>query len=272
MILYLERSFTIVPKDAPLDVEAIGRSPSSVLVTWASPPTPNGIITSYTIYVNYTDGSPVESIQSRSSTTSYDVTNLQPHQLVVVEISASTSAGEGPKSEPVSGRSTEEGKFVLIYVNNFSYVFIGTAIPPPDIEIYVEGTPDVGSSFTLLCSVTIPRGVTTEPQIAWLSPEGNVLTSEGDVTVGDQPIIGNPSRLTTYIIQFSPIMISHAGTYTCLVTLTSPFGTIEVSAARSENVSVQSKSRTVILQYHIVFCDNILCKWQTYSIFLSFTP
>ena len=119
-------------------------------------------------------------------------------------------------------------------------MFTATAIPQPDIEIYVEGTPDLGASFTLLCSVTIPHGITTEPQIAWLSPEGNVLTSEGGVTVGDQPIIGNPSRLTTYVIQFRPLMTSHAGTYTCLVTLTSPFRTIEVSAARSENVSIQS--------------------------------
>ena len=102
--------------------------------------------------------------------------------------------------------------------------------------------PDAGASFSLLCSVTIPRGVTTEPQLAWLSPDGNVLSSEGEVTVGNQPIIGNPSRLTTYIVQFSPLMISHAGTYTCLVTLISPFGTVEVSASRSENVSVQSKS------------------------------
>ena len=102
-----------MPDNAPLDAEAIGRSPSSVLVTWASPPTPNGVITSYTIYVNYTDGSPVEIIQSRSSTTSYVVTNLQPYQLILVEISASTSAGEGPRSVPVSGRSTEEGKIVF---------------------------------------------------------------------------------------------------------------------------------------------------------------
>jgi hypothetical protein len=101
--------------------------------------------------------------------------------------------------------------------------------------------PVAGASFTLLCSVTIPRGITTEPELAWLSPDGNVVSSEGEVTVDNQPIIGNPSRLTTYIIQFSPLITSHAGIYTCLVTLISPFGTIEVSARRSENVSVQSK-------------------------------
>lgn len=102
--------------------------------------------------------------------------------------------------------------------------------------------PVVGTSFTLGCRVTIPSGVTTEPQLAWLSPEGNIMSSNGYITVGNQPVIGNPSRLTTYIIQFNPLVVSHAGTYTCLVNLTSPFGTIEVSTSRPENVSVQCKS------------------------------
>ena len=108
--------FDAAPDDSPLDAEAFGTSSSSVLVTWVPPPTPNGVIISYTLYVNYTDGSPVEIIQSRSSTTSYVVTNLQPYQLIIVEISANTSAGEGPKSEPVSGRSTEEGKIITLPV------------------------------------------------------------------------------------------------------------------------------------------------------------
>ena len=104
-----------VPEDAPLDAQAVGRNPSSVLVTWVQPSTPNGVITSYTIYINYTDGTPTEIIQSRSSTTSYTVSNLQPYQLIIVEISASTSAGEGPKSGSVFGRSTEEGTVVILF-------------------------------------------------------------------------------------------------------------------------------------------------------------
>ena len=111
--------FCTVPEDAPLDVEAIGRSASSVVVTWAPPSTPNGIITSYTIYINHTDGSPVEIMWSGSSTTSYIVTNLQPYQLIIVKISASTLAGEGPKSESASGRSTEEGNIIILRLYPF---------------------------------------------------------------------------------------------------------------------------------------------------------
>ena len=116
--------FDAAPDDAPLDAEAVGTSSSSVLVTWAPPPTPNGVIISYTLYVNYTDGSPVEIIQSRSSKTSYVVTNLQPYQIIIVEISANTSVGEGPKSEPVSGRSTEEGKIIILFVVTKSVLFL----------------------------------------------------------------------------------------------------------------------------------------------------
>ena len=76
---------------------------------WLPPTIPNGIITGYNLYVNYNDRSPITKIQSNSPITSYTVTELQPYQLIRVQISASTVAGEGPKSEPVSGRAREEG-------------------------------------------------------------------------------------------------------------------------------------------------------------------
>lgn len=117
-----------------------------------------------------------------------------------------------------------------------------TDIPPPDISIIREDVPVVGQMFMLLCRVIVADVVATEPQVTWLSPEGNTLSSEEEVTVGTQPVIGNPSKLTTYILQFSPLMTSHAGTYTCQVTLTSPYGTLPVTAERAENVSISSQS------------------------------
>lgn len=97
----------IVPEDAPTIAQVAGNSPSSVLVSWSPPSTPNGIITSYIIYINYNDGSPVVMIQSNSDSTNYTVAGLQPYQLVSIMISASTAAGEGPVSEIVSGRARE---------------------------------------------------------------------------------------------------------------------------------------------------------------------
>ena len=118
---------------------------------------------------------------------------------------------------------------------------IFAAILQPTVNIMMDGTPTAGETFTLLCRVILPDGLATEPQIAWLSPQGNILISEGELTVGNQFVLGNPSRVTTYMVQFSPLLTSHGGTYTCRTTVSSPFGTILQTVTRTQNVSVQSK-------------------------------
>ena len=70
----------------------------------------NGVITNYNVYVNYSDGSPLAVLQAGADASNYTLTNLQPYQLVTVQMSANTTAGEGPRSEPVMGRSREEGE------------------------------------------------------------------------------------------------------------------------------------------------------------------
>lgn len=97
------------PEDAPFNVRIEGNTPSSVLVSWSAPLTPNGIITSYTLYINYTDTSAVEVMRSNSASTSYTVMGLEPYQQVSVRVSASTAAGEGPTSEAAIGRAREQG-------------------------------------------------------------------------------------------------------------------------------------------------------------------
>ncbi len=92
-----------------MNVQVAGSSPSSVLITWIMPSTPNGIITSYSLYVNYSDGSPIAVLRSNASTTNYTIANLQPYQLVTVQVSGRTDAGEGPLSEPAMGRTREYG-------------------------------------------------------------------------------------------------------------------------------------------------------------------
>lgn len=103
-----------VPGDPPANIQVTGSSPSSVLVTWIEPPTPNGIITNYNLYINYSDGSPLVSLRSSATTTNYTLTNLRPYQLVIIQVSASTTVGEGPSSEAAMGRSTEEGLLFTI--------------------------------------------------------------------------------------------------------------------------------------------------------------
>ena len=106
----------------------------------------------------------------------------------------------------------------------------------------MEGDSIAGQTLSLLCSVTLPDGLSTQPKIAWLSPEGNVLVSEGGLTVGNQPVIGNPSRLISYVIQFSRLLTSHGGVYACRAIVSSSFGTIQQSVMMTQNVSVASKT------------------------------
>ena len=195
------------------------------------------------------DESPITVLQSNLSNTNYTLTNLRPYQLVKVQVSASTAAGEGPMSEPAMGRAREEGNFPYIFIRFYSNFSSLADILPPDINIIVDGMPVAGQTLTLLCRVTAPDGLIMEPQITWRSPQGNILSSEGEVTVGNQPVIGNPSRLTTYTIQFSPLLTSHGGTYTCQATVNSPYLTIQQSAAGTWNVSVQSEVVDTSLLY-----------------------
>lgn len=89
--------------------------------------------------------------------------------------------------------------------------------------------------------MVLPEGLTTVPQVAWLSPNGEVLMSEGELTVGNQQAVGNPSRLTTYMAQFSPVLTSHAGVYTCQATVSSAYGTIQQTVTSEHNMTVESK-------------------------------
>lgn len=113
------------PDDAPFNVQVEGNSASSVLVSWNPPPTPNGNIINYTLYINYTDSSPVMVMYTNSDSTSYTVTGLHPYQMVSVRISASTTAGEGPIGDLSFGRARELGtKFICRLINhviNYAY-------------------------------------------------------------------------------------------------------------------------------------------------------
>ena len=113
----------------------------------------------------------------------------------------------------------------------------------------------------------MPDGLETQPQIGWLSPEGETLTSAGGLTVGRQQVAGNPSRLTTYMVQFSPLLTSHGGMYTCQATISSPYGTIQQTEMTTQNVSVQSKLPLIkepLAQFH-----NCLITWSLVTTFNS---
>ena len=124
----------------------------------------------------------------------------------------------------------------------FEQLIIITAdILSPAISTFADGTAVAGQAFTLFCRVVLPEGLATRPLVVWFSPEGEVMVSGGELTVGNQQVVGNPSRLTTYMAQFSPVLTSHGGTYTCQATVSSPYGTIQQSVTAEHNVTVESK-------------------------------
>ena len=69
----------------------------SVLVKWLPPEVPNGIITHYFIYINYTNGTHHKR-QVGAEYSLYLLEELRPHETVGIRVSASTIAGEGPLS------------------------------------------------------------------------------------------------------------------------------------------------------------------------------
>ena len=106
---------------------------------------------------------------------------------------------------------------------------------------FESGTAIAGQAFTLFCRVVLSEDVVRQPEITWLSPQGETLITEDELTVGLQEITGNPSRLTTYMAQFNPVMTSNAGNYICQATVYSPYGTIQRTVTNSHNVTVESE-------------------------------
>ena len=84
---------------------------SPLRVTWTIDP-PDGLVSNYTIYVTRLErGNTVVNFTSTNTQLlQFDIPNLDPHELVEVSVSASNSAGEGPRSPGVRGRTREERK------------------------------------------------------------------------------------------------------------------------------------------------------------------
>ena len=70
---------------------------------------PNGIITHYTLYINYTNGSEISTRTVDSQFTLYLLEGITPYQEVGVSISATTGGKEGPQSDYVYNTTKETG-------------------------------------------------------------------------------------------------------------------------------------------------------------------
>lgn len=100
--------YTAGPEDFPQLISVTNISESALLIKWNPPLVPNGVIIEYNIYITYDNGS-TDAINVNGSHKEYVLDNLSPHQMVYVNMSASTIAGEGPLSGTVYNRTSQAG-------------------------------------------------------------------------------------------------------------------------------------------------------------------
>ena len=68
----------------------------------------NGIITVYTLYVLSENGAVDSEVYFiNANTTMFIISELDPYSLVLIQLSANTSVGEGPLSEVIEIRTAE---------------------------------------------------------------------------------------------------------------------------------------------------------------------
>ena len=108
--------FILEPDDAPTNITLVGVDSTSLLAGWQLPTTPNGIVTHYTLYINYTNGSKIFIKVVESQFSLYLIEGLSPYQLVGVSISATTMGGEGPLSSTVYNTTHETGLLLIYFV------------------------------------------------------------------------------------------------------------------------------------------------------------
>ncbi|XP_072341266.1 phosphatidylinositol phosphatase PTPRQ [Scyliorhinus torazame] len=94
-----------VPDTAPQNITYIFLSPVVVEISFLPPPTPNGIIKFYTLYLTAQNG--VEELSINSTNLTINITGLKANEKYSLKISASTSRGEGIESPPIDILSAE---------------------------------------------------------------------------------------------------------------------------------------------------------------------
>ena len=100
--------FFTAPEGPPTAINITNFGPYDLTITWEPPLVPNGIISTYSFYVTSENGEAVV-YRVDGRLTSYVVMNLSPYSLVSVNMSASTSAGEGPQSAAIEMRTAQAG-------------------------------------------------------------------------------------------------------------------------------------------------------------------
>ena len=107
-------SLSLVPSEAPLNVQATSKTPGSILVRWSPIPlgSVNGKLLGYKVYYKKAWTSDVIKVLSASSTsTELSIGNIQILTEYHIMVAGFTKKGVGVKSRPVYAKT---GIFVLL--------------------------------------------------------------------------------------------------------------------------------------------------------------
>ncbi|KAB7494490.1 Down syndrome cell adhesion molecule-like protein Dscam2, partial [Armadillidium nasatum] len=138
--------------EAPTSLKALVMSAESILVSWLPPEKPNGVITQYTVYYKEqgkTD-SEVQSYKLPPSQLSFEANDLKKKDDYVFWVTASTSFGEGERSQEVYLKPSNkvpakiasfDDEYLATYKEDVKLQCQAVGIPAPDIRWTVKGAP-----------------------------------------------------------------------------------------------------------------------------------
>ena len=99
------------------------------------------------------------------------------------------------------------------------------------------GDSTLGEAFSLICSITRAQDLTGDVTIQWIGPDGNPVTTREGVVVGTP---GTSEGVTSLSLQFTTLLTSHGGEYTCMANLASQDTMYTISAL--QDVFVRGKN------------------------------
>ena len=108
MLVLLLLFFFLAPDTPPEVITLVTNSPYSVSIRMAPPVRPNGRITAYTFYVSFDNETSTTKVD-QTGTGILIINDVYPYQLVMFRVTASTSAGEGPRSVWYEIRTQQAG-------------------------------------------------------------------------------------------------------------------------------------------------------------------
>lgn len=90
---------------------------------------------------------------------------------------------------------------------------------PLTVAITEEGSSTHGHAFTLTCSVTTVSGLQANVDIIWSGKNGEIIASEGRISVGSPVAAGDTTNLT---LHFDSLKSADEGEYYCTAIATLP--------------------------------------------------